>query len=130
MKSKIYLLKICALLVLVLSGCVQETHDKKIRITVDMKGATEFEKVGIRGDLKPLSWQESLPLEDKDKDSIYSADLIVNTAQNRLNFKLVLDEDQFELEGKENRSIPFEYKIESLEYITAFDNEEFEIVKN
>ena len=130
MKSKIYLLNICALLALSLSGCVQETHDKKIRIKVNMKGVTDFEQVGIRGDIKPLSWQESLTLEDKDRDSIYNIELIVNTAQNQLNFKLVLDENGFELEGKENRSIPFEYKIESLEYITTFDSEEFEIIKN
>ena len=130
MKRKIYLWNICALLVLSLSGCVQETHDKKIRIAVNMKGVTEFERVGIRGDIKPLSWQENLPLEDKDRDSIYNVEVIVNTAQNQLNFKLVLDENRFELEGKENRSIPFEYKIESLEYITSFDSEEFEIIKN
>lgn len=130
MKSKIYLWNICALLVLSLAGCVQETHDKKIRITVNMKGVTDFEQVGIRGDIKPLSWQENLTLEDKDRDSIYNVDVIVNTAQNQLNFKLVLDENSFELEGKENRSIPFEYKTESLEYITSFDSEEFEIIKN
>ncbi len=124
-----YLIAIWILLLLSLSACVQERHDKNILISVDMTGTSEFEKVGIRGDLKPLGWQESLLLEDHDKDSIYTAEVIINTASNQLNFKLVLDEDLFELEGKENRIIPFEYKTESLQYITAFDSETFEIIK-
>ena len=124
-----YLIAIWILLLLSLSACVQERHDKNILISVDMTGTSEFEKVGIRGDLKPLGWQESLLLEDHDKDSIYTAEVIINTASNQLNFKLVLDEDLFELEGKENRIIPFEYKTESLQYITAFDSGTFEIIK-
>ena len=124
-----YLIAIWILLLLSLSACVQERHNKNILISVDMTGTSEFEKVGIRGDLKPLGWQESLLLEDYDKDSIYTAEVIINTASNQLNFKLVLDEDLFELEGKENRIIPFEYKTESLQYITAFDSETFEIIK-
>ncbi len=120
---------IAVLAILALYSCVQETHDKKITFALDMSGIKEFNTVGIRGDIAPLSWQETVLLEDNDKDSIYSASVLVNTASNQLNFKFVINDMEFELEGQDNRSLPFYYKQEEIEYTTSFDSDKFNIVK-
>ena len=114
---------------LMITGCVQKTHVKKIYFTIDMRSAGSFEKVGVRGDIKPLSWQESILLTDEDMDSIYTTEVEVNTASNQLNFKFVIDESEFELDGKDNRVLPFEYKEEDLNYSTKFNQVESVITK-
>ena len=119
----------CLLLGLVFSSCVQETHVKKVSFQIDMKNVQDFETVGIRGDIKPLSWQETTFLNDVDQDSIYSTTLEFDTASNQLNFKFVIDGEVFELEGQDNRALPFEYRPEELNYSTAFDQEEYTLNK-
>ena len=112
-----------------LVSCVQETHIKKVSFEVNMKGVQNFESVGIRGDIKPLSWQETSLLSDDNNDSIYTSTLEFDTAGNQLNFKFVINGEVFELDGTDNRVLPFEYKMEELIYSTSFDQETFEIIK-
>ena len=113
-----------------LSSCVQETHIKTVSFQVDMKSVEPFQTVGIRGDIKPLSWENTTELTDDDNDSIYSGTFEFDTASNQLNFKFVIDGQSFELEGKNNRYLPFEYKIENLTYSSMYDQENFELNNN
>ena len=94
-----------------------------------MKDAQNFEAVGVRGDIKPLSWQETTPLSDDNNDSIYTTTLEFDTASNQLNFKFVINGQVFELDGSDNRVLPFEYKVEELIYSTSFDQQLYEIIK-
>ena len=110
-------------------SCVQETHVKKVSFEVNMKDAQNFETVGVRGDIKPLSWQETTPLLDDNNDSIYTTTLEFDTASNQLNFKFVINGQVFELDGSDNRVLPFEYKVEELIYSTSFDQQPYEIIK-
>lgn len=130
MKRRITTLTICCLVFgLTLMSCVQQTHIKKVTFELDMRKVMEFETVGIRGDIKPLSWQETVGLKDEDRDSIYTATLEFDTASNQLNFKFVINGEEFELEGQNNRVLPFEYKPEELQYNSSFDQKEYSIIK-
>ena len=121
---------ICCLLIgQCLLSCVQERHIKRVKFQLDMRQIKNFETVGIRGDIQPLSWQETTSLSDADGDSIYDTTLEFSTASNQLNFKFVINGEEFELEGSDNRVLPFEYKPEELTYMTAFDQESHTINK-
>ena len=96
---------------------------KKVTFELDMRQVSDFKTVGLRGDIKPLSWQENTLLSDTDGDSIYTTTLVFDTASNQLNFKFVVNDEEFELEGLNNRALPFEYKPEELVYKSAFDQE-------
>ena len=117
-------------LLLSIAGCVQQTHEKTIHFTVNSYPTEVGRAIGIRGDIQPLSWQETTLLTDEDGDGIYEAVLTFDTASNQLNFKFVDGDDSFELQGQNNRVLPFEYREESIQFISSFDSEEFEIIKN
>ena len=106
-----------------LVGCVQDTHKKTLTISVDMSQQHNFQSVGIRGNLKPLSWEENTPLTDPDGDGIYEVALEMHTASDYLQFKFVKNQDEFELDGKDNRLIKFEYKPQTLSYSAVFDQD-------
>jgi hypothetical protein len=57
---------------------------------VEMKPGTE---VGIRGDMAPLSWEKSYPMEDPDGDTIYTAKIIFNEGKpgDRVMYKYMVD---------------------------------------
>ena len=130
MKRRTITFIICCLIFgLSLMSCVQQTHIKKVTFELDMRSVADFETVGIRGDIKPLSWQETIVLNDIDGDSIYTTSLEFDTASNQLNFKFVINDEEFELEGQNNRVLPFEYKPEELKYNSSFDQEEYSIKK-
>lgn len=112
---------IIILLFELVSSCVQETHLKTIHFKLDMRHTDTITKVGIRGDLKPLSWQETTFLKDDDNDSIYEGVITFKSAHNGLDFKFVNHLDEFELQGKKNRNIAFEYKPESIVYECVFN---------
>lgn len=58
-------------------------------------------QIGLRGSLPPLSWQASIPMEDKNRDGIYSATVsFPNAAENAiLEYKFIYDDITWELEG-------------------------------
>ena len=119
----------CLVFGLTTMSCVQQTHIKKVTFVLDMRSVQDFKTVGIRGDIRPLSWQETSDLKDDDKDSIYTTTLEFDTASNQLNFKFVINDEEFELEGQNNRVLPFEYKPEELQYNSSFDQKEYSIKK-
>ena len=104
-----------------LCNCVQKAHPKTIIVKVDMSNIEDVSSVGIRGN-NPLSWDETTFLNDDDADGIYEGTFDIYTANYDIEFKFLKNNDQFELEGQNNRSLKFEYKPETIEYKAVFDN--------
>ena len=104
-------------------SCVQETHTKTVTFKVDMSAVENPQNVGIRGNFTDNSWSDTIPLTDDNNDGIYEGTLSQKTAVNGIQFKFV-NNDAFELDGKDNRSIVFEYKPETIVYEAIFNNPE------
>ena len=121
MKTKRHFVILFTILIISCVGCVQETHQKRIEVQVDMRLVEEVQTVGIRGNLKPLSWETDYPMEDTDGDGIYRAALVIDTASDFLQFKFVLNGQIFELDDKPNRRLEFKYVPENLSYSGVFD---------
>lgn len=109
-------------MVLLYCGCVQQTHPKAITFKVDMNTFEEFDSVGLRGSFTSPPWEVTLPMTDDNKDGVYEITITKKTAQNTIEFKYVIDNTLFELEGSHNRVINFEYRPQQLVYSALFDN--------
>ncbi len=105
-------------------SCVQKTQPKTITLIVDMSTIKNVKTVGVRGSNLPLSWKETLFLDDKNNDGTYKTTLNLNTANYDIEFKFIKNDSIFELEKQNNRNIVFEYKPESIIYKTSFNNPE------
>lgn len=116
------------IILLIVLSCVQEEHQKTIIFSVDMRRVKTPRNVGIRGDFTNQKWRETVAMTDEDGDSIYSVTLSQKTAIYGIEFKFVNQNDQFELQGQDNRKILFEYKPEVIEYIATFnESKDFKI---
>jgi len=74
MKPSIFRLTALIAFFVAFSGILSTEAQCVVTFQADMSGA-EIEDgtiVGIRGNMAPLSWLETLPIEDPDKDGIYS----------------------------------------------------------
>jgi len=110
------------LLIMTFSNCVQEEHEKKVTIQVDMNGVDNLESVGIRGDFLPNQWRETVPMTDHNNDGIYEISFSEKTAVYAIEFKFVKNNKEYELEGKDNRQLVFEYKPETIVYKAKYNN--------
>ena len=111
-------------------SCVQEEHQKEITLMVDTNGIENIYSIGIRGDFLPNKWEETVDLTDENNDGIFEITFTEKTAVNNINFKFVKNDSQFELEGKENRKITFNFKPETIIYKSKFNEEtSIEIIK-
>jgi hypothetical protein len=117
------------LLVLITTSCVQKTQPKTILVKVDMNAHKRPQNVGIRGN-NPLSWNETTYLQDFDNDGIYEETFNIYTANNFIEFKFVINDSVYELEGQNNRSLSFEYKPENIIYEAEFNELKAKITKN
>jgi len=121
MKTSISLIAITVLFI-ALQSCVQEEHEKTVTFKVDMSQVENVKNVGIRGQFTAPSWEVTVPMSDDDQDGIYEVTLSQQTAQSQVQFKFVNQNDQFELAGKNNRHINFEYKPETIVYTAVFND--------
>lgn len=110
-----------------LIGCVQKEHQKTITFNLDMRGLENPTNVGVRGNFTIKPWRETVFLTDDDNDGIYTISLSRETAGYGIEFKFVNKENIYELVGKDNREIVFEYKPETIVYSTKFNEEVFTI---
>ena len=116
------LIKLLPILLIMIS-CVQETHLKTITFKVDMNDIENVSEVGIRGSFTSNPWKKTIFFSDEDSDGIYEGTLSLKTAHSRVEFKFVNQNDQFELQDQNNRSIEFESKPEIILYEDVFNNE-------
>lgn len=107
MKIKII---ICNLLLAVLgTSCVQKAYKKTVVFTLQTPKMTNIEKVGIRGNDQPLSWDTDFPMQVLKKDSLYQGTVTFVTGYRFTEVKFVIN-DNFELQNQENRKIILDSK--------------------
>ena len=105
-------IQICCGLVLLCFACVQPTTPHAISVELDMRDVENIQSVGIRGEYPPLSWNEDFALADPDGDGIYTGNFIMDIPYDDFRYKFVLNGNEFELQGQDNRVLNFEGKTE------------------
>lgn len=85
---------------LLLLSC--KTQSFTLTFQLDMTSQTDFQTVGIRGNIAPLSWDEDYPLTDPEGDGIYEATIDFKTSKKSVQYKFRTD-TQSELAGSDNR---------------------------
>ncbi len=108
---------------LTMMSCVQETYERKVQFSVDMKGIDAVEKVGLRGDFNPLSWKNDFELEQQDSSSIYTGEVVFDTPFDFVSVKFVQNGEIYELNGQDNRRVYFNKNGVTV-YETVFNENE------
>lgn len=90
------------------TSCVQKTYKKTIVFTLNTNGFENIEKVGIRGNDTPLSWDSDYEMQPI-KDSLYQATVTIETGYNVTQVKFTIN-NEIELENETNRKIIFSKK--------------------
>ncbi len=103
------------------TSCVQKKYKKTVVFTVNTSAKKNITTVGIRGNGKPLSWNEDVALVASNKDSSYSIPITFETGYTFTEVKFVIN-DTLELQDKGNRRINFE-KGDTTFYQCVFDKE-------
>ena len=117
MKAKI--LFIIIVVPLVLAGCVQKSYDRTLIFTIDRPNIQDIKSVGVRGNDKPLNWENDLPLKFDSKSNTYKATVTLNSGYLFTEVKFTVN-GEFELKNQENRRIDFRNK-DTIYYHAAFD---------
>ena len=97
------------LLFLITTSCVQKTYKKTVVFRLNTTGINEVEKVGIRGNDKPLSWDYDTEMKVIKKDSIYEIITTFETGYQFTEIKFVAN-DNFEFQKEDNIRIVFSKK--------------------
>ncbi|SNR17413.1 hypothetical protein [Tenacibaculum jejuense] len=113
-----------------LTSCVQKQHIKEVTIKVDTKGIQDVKTIGVKGNFTSPRWKVEIPLTDDDNDGVFEAKLTQETAVSSIEFKLVKNNSIYELKGKPNRVLKFEYKPETIVYKVKYNDPEFTIKRN
>ncbi len=119
---KIHIKLIVIAVIALFASCVQKEHMKTVTFSVDMNGIENIESVGIKGGFTDQPWRQTIPLLDEDGDGIYEITFNRETAAYGIEFKFVKNDNQIELEGQENRELVFEYKPETIQYQTKYND--------
>jgi hypothetical protein len=106
-------------LLTITTSCVQKTYKKIVVFTVDVSGIKKINKVGVRGENKPLDWNYDTEMKVIKKDSLYQATVVFETGYKFAEIKFTVN-DEFELKEKDNRRINFSEKGTTL-YNAKFD---------
>lgn len=100
-------MKLTHLLISVLLLCTScNAQEYEITFQLDATQLPSKPSIGLKGNVKPLSWNKDLELTDSDKDGIYEATVKFKTKERNLRFKFTHNEKS-ELQGSDNRIIWF-----------------------
>lgn len=91
---------------LLAASCVQSTRTRVVVLTLDVSGIGTIEKVGVRGEGNPLSWDQDYLMTALFKDSLYTVTITGQTPYDFTEIKFTVN-GQFELEGGDNRQLVF-----------------------
>ncbi|NRB60372.1 MAG: hypothetical protein HRU50_10610 [Winogradskyella sp.] len=116
------------IITLSLTNCVQETHLKTINFKIDLSTVEVINNPSVKGEFTNPSWEKAITLTDSDNDGIYEGKVEVRSAQFGMQFKC-FNNDEFELQGSDNRFITFEYKPETIIYEATYNNREETITR-
>lgn len=90
----------------VFTACVQKTYDKTVVYTLKTEALKNIQTVGIRGNDKPINWDNDLPLTAIKPDSLYRTTVTYKTGYKFTEVKFVVD-GEFELQNAPNRKVVF-----------------------
>lgn len=119
---KIFKTLIISLIAIYLTSCVQKTYERKVTFLLHTEQLKNIEKVGLRGNNRPLTWQKDLEMTAVKEDSLYSVTVTFLTGYKFAEVKFVVN-DEFELEDKDNRKIVFNENGETI-YEATFNKEQ------
>lgn len=119
---KITNILIISVIALLLTSCVQKAYERKVIFLLHTEQLKNIEKVGIRGNNRPLTWKKDLEMTAVKKDSLYSVTVTFLTGYKFAEVKFVVN-DEFELEEKDNRRIVFNENGETI-YEATFNKEQ------
>lgn len=85
-------------------GCVQKAYKKTVVITLTVSGMKDINTVGIRGNGKPLNWDQDVALQPVIKDSLYTATITTITGYRFAEIKFTVN-GEFELQNQPNRRL-------------------------
>lgn len=116
---KYYSFFILAVVVFFFSHCVQKSYPKTVVFTLTLNGKKDVSSVGIRGNGKPLSWEEDYPMTELIKDSVYTATITTVTGYAWGEVKFTVN-SEFELKNQDNRRITLK-ESDTVRYNAVFD---------
>lgn len=117
---KKYSIILVSLLLLSLAGCVQKSYKKTVVVTVSVPNRKDINSVGIRGQVKPLSWDYDVEMKPVVKDSLYTSTITAVTGYKFAEIKFTLNGD-FELKEQPNRRVVFS-DTDTTYYNAIFDS--------
>lgn len=118
MKSILYIMSFVC--VFVAASCVQKSYKRVVVVTLDVSKEKNIQSVGIRGNGKPLSWDNDYPMQEVVKDSLYQAIITTKTGYLFAEGKCTVN-GNFELQDQPNRRIEFDIQNDTT-YVTLVFN--------
>jgi len=91
------------------TAIAQSASGAELFFQIDMRSLEDAvasaNKIGIRGNIAPISWEQTTPLHDEDQDGVYTGWVRFPESSNDkvLEYKFVYGEENWELAGRENR---------------------------
>lgn len=119
---KIFKTLIICSIAIYLTSCVQKTYERKVTFLLHTEQLKNIEKVGLRGNNRPLTWKKDLEMTAVKKDSLYSVTVTFLTGYKFAEVKFVVN-DEFELQDKDNRRVVFNENGETI-YEATFNKEQ------
>lgn len=110
-----------ALTILLFSSCVQKTFKHTVVFMVDVSKVENIQKVGIRGENKPLSWNTDSPMTAVQNDSLYKTSITFKTGYKFVACKFTIN-DEFEFQDQQNRRVDFSNKNDTTYYKAVFNS--------
>jgi len=89
---------------LIFNSC--QAQEYQITFKLDATQIEVKEAIGLRGNVKPLSWNKDYPLTYNDTEGVFEATLKFKTSKRNLRYKFTHDEE-IELEGADHRIVWF-----------------------
>lgn len=93
----------------ILNSCVQKTFTKTVVYNLTVKNIKDIQSAGIRGNDKPLNWNEDLKMEVIKADTLYQTIVTYKTGYKFTEVKFVVNGD-FEFQNNPNRRVAFNDK--------------------
>ena len=107
-------------LLYITNGCVQKSYTKTAVVTLSVTNRKDIKTVGVRGNGKPLSWDNDFEMTTVIKDSLYTAVITTVTGYKFAEIKFTVN-GEFELKEQPNRRVVFSDK-DTTYYNFIFDN--------
>jgi len=115
MKKIVFLMMCCFLMF----SCVQKAYKYTVIYTLKVPAQTEVKSVGVRGNDKPLSWEQDTRLKKINGDNVYQTEVTYLTGYKFTEVKFTLN-GEYELQNMPNRRV--EFKNSGITYYNAVFN--------